>query len=136
MPTTAAVCLPATLGPHAAASERFSETLRNRNNARTGKALPTITIHNQPPCSYTALATEEPKAPPMKMLVMYKAFKRLRLLASRAYTARCPSTIFICTQKYAMLHCQISTTTLVTSHAEGNQLHSFQHWQAVNRQQS
>ncbi|MNN71786.1 hypothetical protein D3C81_1877540 [compost metagenome] len=69
---------------YAVASEAFCETLRNRNNATRGNALPTITIHNQPPCSYTALATDEPNAPPMKMLVMYKAFRRLRLLASRA----------------------------------------------------
>ena len=69
---------------HAVANERFSETLKNRINANNGNALPTITIHNQPPCSYTALATEEPNAPPIKMLVMYSAFRRLRLLASRA----------------------------------------------------
>ena len=55
----------------AVANDAFGETLKNRNNASSGNALPTITIHNQPPCSYTALATEEPKAPPMKMLVMY-----------------------------------------------------------------
>lgn len=69
---------------YAVANERLCETLKNRNNANSGNALPTITIHNQPPCSYTALATEEPNAPPMKMLVMYSAFRRLRLLASRA----------------------------------------------------
>ncbi len=51
---------------YAVASERFGETLKNRNNANSGNALSTITIHNQPPCSYTTLAHEEPNdAPPM-----------------------------------------------------------------------
>ena len=47
----------------------------------------------------TLLATAEPMAPPTKMLVMYSALRRPRLAGSRAYTARWPSTMFICTAK-------------------------------------
>jgi len=63
---------------------RLSRTCRKRSKASRGKALPTATTPSQPPCSYTALAIDEPKAPPIKILVMYSAFSRLRLCASRA----------------------------------------------------
>jgi hypothetical protein len=59
------------------------DTTKNHTNASSKSALPIITIHNQPPYAYTGLATEEPNAPSMKMLLMYSAFRRLRLLESR-----------------------------------------------------
>jgi len=65
---------------------QLCSALRPRNNAsaNAGNTATATAERFQPKCSYSGLATSEPRAPPTKMLVMYTAFRRARLCGSRA----------------------------------------------------